>query len=90
MTLIHRQAKSLQIARLATSLQVAVVGESNRSPTQLALDAVRIAEDVQTLAGELKDELRAAGASPADVPFNYVEQETKPSARGSGRTTDPI
>lgn len=62
MTLVVRQAKSLKIARLSTSLQVAVVGESNRSPTQEALDGVKIAGEIATLAIELKDELlREAG-----------------------------
>lgn len=59
MTLVVRQAKSLKVARLATSLQIAVVGESNRPPTQPALDGVKIADEIVTLAGELRDELRA-------------------------------
>ena len=62
MTLVVRQAKGLAIARKATSLQVAVAGETYRGETQEGLDGPMIAGEIARLALELKTELEMAAA----------------------------
>lgn len=60
MTLVVRQGKALAIARMSTSLQIAVAGETLRPDTQPALDGPKLAGELAALALDLKDELEEA------------------------------